>query len=111
MNKLESGEAGDPNEDVDEVIEASELVHNAIKEIRNALLMNRNPEDVDSDNEYEDGEVLPIFDFVSIYRSFGHSSLLYISHHYRRIPMVILLDGIWKGRIAKMNVARYDYLV
>uniref|UniRef100_F1KVE0 Protein humpback-1 n=1 Tax=Ascaris suum TaxID=6253 RepID=F1KVE0_ASCSU len=54
VNKLESGEAGDPNEDVDEVIEASELVHNAIKEIRNALLMNRNPEDVDSDNEYED---------------------------------------------------------
>ncbi|VDN04317.1 unnamed protein product [Thelazia callipaeda] len=40
--------------DVDEFIEASELVHNAVKEIRNALLMNRNPEDVDSDNEYEE---------------------------------------------------------
>uniref|UniRef100_A0A1I7VC96 Vinculin n=1 Tax=Loa loa TaxID=7209 RepID=A0A1I7VC96_LOALO len=49
-----SGENRDYTDDVDEFIEASELVHNAVKEIRNALLMNRNPEDVDSDNEYEE---------------------------------------------------------
>lgn len=60
VNKLErtdEDEEGDRDidADVDEIIEASELVHNAVKEIRNALLMNRNPEDVDSDNEYEDG--------------------------------------------------------
>ncbi|MCP9257928.1 Alpha-catenin-like protein hmp-1 [Dirofilaria immitis] len=61
VNKLENdaaegnnGENGDYADDVDEFIEASELVHNAVKEIRNALLMNRNPEDVDSDNEYEE---------------------------------------------------------
>uniref|UniRef100_A0A1I7VC56 Catenin alpha n=1 Tax=Loa loa TaxID=7209 RepID=A0A1I7VC56_LOALO len=61
VNKLEnevaegnSGENRDYTDDVDEFIEASELVHNAVKEIRNALLMNRNPEDVDSDNEYEE---------------------------------------------------------
>lgn len=50
-----NGENRDYADDVDEFIEASELVHNAVKEIRNALLMNRNPEDVDSDNEYEEG--------------------------------------------------------
>ncbi|VDK21692.1 unnamed protein product [Anisakis simplex] len=55
VNKLENEEEpSNQNEDIDEIIEASELVHNAVKEIRNALLMNRNPEDVDSDNEYED---------------------------------------------------------
>lgn len=62
VNKLENealegnnDENRDYATDVDEFIEASELVHNAVKEIRNALLMNRNPEDVDSDNEYEEG--------------------------------------------------------
>lgn len=62
VNKLEqeaaegaNGETRDFRDDVDEFIEASELVHNAVKEIRNALLLNRNPEDVDSDNEYEEG--------------------------------------------------------
>lgn len=61
VNKLEKeaegnvGENKDCADDVDEFIEASELVHNTVKEIRNALLMNRNPEDVDSDNEYEEG--------------------------------------------------------
>lgn len=61
VNKLEkeavegiSCDNRDYTNDVDEFIEASELVHNAVKEIRNALLMNRNPEDVDSDNEYEE---------------------------------------------------------
>ncbi|VDK83972.1 unnamed protein product [Litomosoides sigmodontis] len=61
VNKLENeaaegngGENRDYAADVDEFIEASELVHNAVKEIRNALLLNRNPEDVDSDNEYEE---------------------------------------------------------
>lgn len=62
MNKLEKeamGEGGedDMKADIDEIIEASELVHNQVKEIRDALLMNRNPEDVDSDNEYVDGNV------------------------------------------------------
>lgn len=68
VNKLEQEategvEDPDVNRDVDEFIEASELVHNAVKEIRNALLMNRNPEDVDSDNEYEEGK-----GFLSSYR-------------------------------------------
>lgn len=61
VNKLEqeaaegdNSETRDFRDDVDEFIEASELVHNAVKEIRNALLLNRNPEDVDSDNEYEE---------------------------------------------------------
>ncbi|WKY13994.1 hypothetical protein Q1695_004655 [Nippostrongylus brasiliensis] len=40
--------------DSDEFINACTLVHDAVKEIRNALLVNRHPEDVDSDNEYED---------------------------------------------------------
>ncbi|MFH4980926.1 hypothetical protein AB6A40_007635 [Gnathostoma spinigerum] len=67
VNKLdhsarENGHGYCGNEgDVDEFIEASELVHNAVKDIRNALLMNRNPEDVDSDNEYEeDNPVAPL---------------------------------------------------
>ena len=64
MNKLEqaalegAATEEDVNADVDEIIEASELVHNQVKEIRDALLMNRNPEDVDSDNEYVDGNCL-----------------------------------------------------
>lgn len=42
-------------EDVEEMIDACNLVHESVSEIRRALLMNRNPEDVDSDNEYEEG--------------------------------------------------------
>uniref|UniRef100_A0A0N5AZ37 Catenin alpha n=1 Tax=Syphacia muris TaxID=451379 RepID=A0A0N5AZ37_9BILA len=57
---MENGEVeGDVHADVDEIIEASELVHNQVKEIRDALLMNRNPEDVDSDNEYVDESIGP----------------------------------------------------
>lgn len=41
--------------DIDEFIDAASLVHEAIRDIRHALLLNRNPEDVDSDNEYVDG--------------------------------------------------------
>jgi catenin alpha len=42
--------------ETDEMISACELIDNAIKDIRTAVLRNRNPEDVDSDNEYiEDG--------------------------------------------------------
>ncbi|KAE9549058.1 hypothetical protein FO519_007729 [Halicephalobus sp. NKZ332] len=40
----------------DEMIAACELIDNAVRDIRTAVLMNHNPEEVDSDNEYiEDG--------------------------------------------------------
>ncbi|CAJ0961757.1 unnamed protein product, partial [Mesorhabditis belari] len=42
------------NRDIDEFMNACTLVHESVKDIRNALLVNRNPEDVDSDNEYEE---------------------------------------------------------
>lgn len=45
----------DAKRDVDEMIDACQLVYDAVTDIRHALLMNRNPEDVDSDNEYEEG--------------------------------------------------------
>ncbi|KAL7073233.1 hypothetical protein ACQ4LE_007132 [Meloidogyne hapla] len=40
--------------EVDEMIDACQLVYDTVTDIRHALLMNRNPEDVDSDNEYEE---------------------------------------------------------
>jgi catenin alpha len=40
--------------DIDEFIEASSLVHEAIRDIRHAVLMNRDPGDIDSDEEYEE---------------------------------------------------------
>ncbi|CAI4225142.1 unnamed protein product [Auanema sp. JU1783] len=47
------------NRDSDEFVEVCTLVHDAVKEIRNALLINRSPDEVDSDNEYEeDGHTL-----------------------------------------------------
>ncbi|KAL3101300.1 hypothetical protein niasHT_028056 [Heterodera trifolii] len=45
--------------DVDEMIDACQLVHEAVTDIRHAMLMNRNPEDVDSDNEYEEEGTQP----------------------------------------------------
>lgn len=79
VNKLENeaaegngGENRDSAADVDEFIEASELVHNAVKEIRNALLLNRNPEDIDSDNEYEEG-----MRFNTVYRMNNRFSFSY----------------------------------
>lgn len=45
----------DSKREVDEMIDACQFVHDAVNDIRHALLMNRNPEDVDSDNEYEEG--------------------------------------------------------
>ncbi|KAH7710192.1 catenin [Aphelenchoides avenae] len=48
-------EPRDTQQDVDRMITAGTSVHNSVNEIRQALLMNRNPEDVDSDNEYEEG--------------------------------------------------------
>uniref|UniRef100_A0A914V0Y7 Vinculin n=1 Tax=Plectus sambesii TaxID=2011161 RepID=A0A914V0Y7_9BILA len=52
VGMLSSDPQGDV--DVDEFIDAASLVHEAIRDIRHALLLNRNPEDVDSDNEYVD---------------------------------------------------------
>ena len=46
---------GVERQDADDMIDACTLIHDAVGEIRRALLMNRNPEDVDSDNEYEEG--------------------------------------------------------
>ncbi|CAJ0588735.1 unnamed protein product [Cylicocyclus nassatus] len=58
VTRLEATSANSTQEerdrDSDEFINACTLVHDAVKEIRNALLVNRHPEDVDSDNEYED---------------------------------------------------------
>jgi len=52
--------------EVDEMIDACQLVYDAVTDIRHALLMNRNPEDVDSDNEYEEGyfKILNFYFFV-----------------------------------------------
>ena len=50
----------DPREDVEEMIDACNLVHESVSDIRRALLMNRNPEDVDSDNEYEEDGITTI---------------------------------------------------
>ncbi|CAD6186628.1 unnamed protein product [Caenorhabditis auriculariae] len=47
-------DATQKDEEMNEFINACTLVHEAVKGIRNALLMNRNMQDVDSDNEYEE---------------------------------------------------------
>jgi catenin alpha len=44
----------DAKVDIDEFIDAASLVHEAVRNIREALLLNRNAEDIDSDNEYID---------------------------------------------------------
>ncbi|CAI5450154.1 unnamed protein product [Caenorhabditis angaria] len=44
----------DRDNEMNEFINACTLVHDAVKEIRHALLMNRSMHDVDSDNEYEE---------------------------------------------------------
>jgi len=49
-------EKRDQPREVDEMIDACQLVCDAMTDIRHALLMNRNPEDVDSDNEYKEGK-------------------------------------------------------
>uniref|UniRef100_A0A915ME92 Uncharacterized protein n=1 Tax=Meloidogyne javanica TaxID=6303 RepID=A0A915ME92_MELJA len=56
---LKDGDDGNQTEmetkrEVDEMIYACQKVYDAVTDIRHALLMNRNPEDVDSDNEYEE---------------------------------------------------------
>ncbi|CAB3398843.1 unnamed protein product [Caenorhabditis bovis] len=52
-----SWNATDKESEMNEFINACTLVHDAVKEIRHALLMNRSMHDVDSDNEYEaDGQ-------------------------------------------------------
>jgi hypothetical protein len=43
------------HEHVDQMIDACQSIHDGVADIRHSLLMNRNPEDVDSDNEYEEG--------------------------------------------------------
>lgn len=40
---------------IDEFIDYSSAVHDCIREIRTALLMNRDPNDIDSDEDYEGG--------------------------------------------------------
>uniref|UniRef100_A0A914ZAF2 Uncharacterized protein n=1 Tax=Panagrolaimus superbus TaxID=310955 RepID=A0A914ZAF2_9BILA len=51
--------------ETDEMISACELIDNAVKDIRTAVLRNRNPEDVDSDNEYiEDGGTTAIDNII-----------------------------------------------
>lgn len=40
--------------DEEEFINAATLVHSGIQEIRHAILMNRDPGDIDSDEEYEE---------------------------------------------------------
>lgn len=38
-----------------EMVGACEVIDLAVQDIRRAILLNRNAEDVDSDNEYEEG--------------------------------------------------------
>ncbi len=52
MGQLQKNPQGDV--DLDEFIDAASLVHEAIRDIRNALVMNRDPGDIDSDEEYEE---------------------------------------------------------
>lgn len=54
LDHQENGHEIDKNSMIDEMIDACGLVHNAVKNVRHALLMNRNPEDIDSDIEYEE---------------------------------------------------------
>ncbi|CAD5232346.1 unnamed protein product [Bursaphelenchus xylophilus] len=51
---MEANDSDEKEKCVDELISACDLVHGAVVNIRHALLLNRNPEDVDSDNEYEE---------------------------------------------------------
>ncbi|GMT10014.1 hypothetical protein PFISCL1PPCAC_1311, partial [Pristionchus fissidentatus] len=60
LDKLENAENMSQQErsaDATEFSNSCTLVLTAVKNIRNALLVNRNPDDVDSDNEYEDDGV------------------------------------------------------
>jgi hypothetical protein len=41
-----------------EMVGACEVIDLAVQDIRRAILLNRNAEDVDSDNEYEEGWIL-----------------------------------------------------
>ncbi|KAI6217850.1 Protein humpback-1 [Aphelenchoides fujianensis] len=52
----EAGGGGDLDEIVHQMIDACEPINHAVESVRHALLMNRNLEDVDSDNEYEEGK-------------------------------------------------------
>uniref|UniRef100_A0A0K0F2U3 Catenin alpha-2 (inferred by orthology to a human protein) n=1 Tax=Strongyloides venezuelensis TaxID=75913 RepID=A0A0K0F2U3_STRVS len=54
LDHQENGHEIDKNSMIDEMIDACGLIHNAVKNVRHALLMNRNPEDIDSDIEYEE---------------------------------------------------------
>ncbi|CEF65209.1 Catenin alpha-2 [Strongyloides ratti] len=54
LDHQENGYEIDKNSMIDEMIDACGLLHNAVKNVRHALLMNRNPEDIDSDIEYEE---------------------------------------------------------
>lgn len=48
---------GDPTQrpEIDELIDACDVMVEAIADVRQALLLNRHSDDVDSDNEYEEG--------------------------------------------------------
>lgn len=56
--KILCGDDATRDVDIDEFIDAASLVHEAVRNIREALLLNRNPDDIDSDNEYIDGKVM-----------------------------------------------------
>ncbi|KAI3422107.1 hypothetical protein GPALN_012640 [Globodera pallida] len=58
-NEVQSDGDRESKRDIDEMIDACQLVHEAVTDIRHAMLMNRNPEDVDSDNEYEEDGTQP----------------------------------------------------
>ncbi|KAI1719528.1 vinculin family domain-containing protein [Ditylenchus destructor] len=58
----QSGIERDHKEDVDEMIEACNLVYEAVGDVRCAFLMNMNPEDMDSDNEYEEDGMTTVND-------------------------------------------------
>uniref|UniRef100_T1GK55 Vinculin n=1 Tax=Megaselia scalaris TaxID=36166 RepID=T1GK55_MEGSC len=51
-----SNPSGHKDIDENDFIDASRMVYDGIREIRRAVLMNRNPEDLDTDTEFEAGE-------------------------------------------------------
>lgn len=71
----------DTSQDVNEMIEACSVIHDAVNDVRRALLMNRNPEDVDSDNEYEEGKILKLQNY---------SLLIFIT----KVLFFYYLDGV-----------------
>uniref|UniRef100_A0A915D7P2 Uncharacterized protein n=1 Tax=Ditylenchus dipsaci TaxID=166011 RepID=A0A915D7P2_9BILA len=62
MSDDQSNGENSPKEDIEEMIEACNIVYEAVGNVRSAFLMNMNPEDMDSDNEYEEDGITTVND-------------------------------------------------